>query len=107
MSGTDRTDGVFETDVVFPPDADFFAGHFPGFPVTPGVVLLGRAVEAAERLLEQKARLTEVKKVKFSDPVLPGEAIRLRIERRNGGEFAYTFRKGDSLCASGTLVFQN
>ena len=106
MNECDGSGDVYETEVTFPSDADFFEGHFPGHLVTPGVILLGRAVEAAERLMGRKARLASVRKMKFTNPVLSDETLRLRVERRTGEEFAYAFRKSGSVSASGILVFQ-
>ena len=31
----------------FPPDSDFYRGHFPGNPITPGVILVETAAQAA------------------------------------------------------------
>lgn len=94
---------IYEDNLAFSADAPFFRGHFPGYPVTPGVVLIGRAVEVAERMVGQRIVLKGIKKVKFSQPVLPGEMVGLLLERRGDGEIAYRFSKGESICASGTL----
>ena len=94
---------IYEDNLAFSAEEPFFKGHFPGYPVTPGVVLIGKAVEAAERMVGQRIVLKGIKKVKFSQPVLPGEMVDLRLERLGDDEIAYRFSKAGALCASGTL----
>ena len=95
---------VFETEISFPADEPFFRGHYPGNPVTPGVILIDRAVKAAERMLGCSFSLKGMKKVKFSRPVLPGETVALRLERKGEEEISYSFLKDGAQYASGILV---
>ncbi len=56
-------------------DHPAFAGHFPGRPLVPGVVLLDaaqRAIEAQEGIV-----LTGIAVAKFHSPALPGDALLL------------------------------
>jgi 3-hydroxymyristoyl/3-hydroxydecanoyl-(acyl carrier protein) dehydratase len=55
-------------------DHPAFAGHFPGRPIVPGVVLL----DACLRALGGTA--TRIASAKFLSMVLPGEAVRLEVE---------------------------
>ncbi len=59
-------------------DHPSFAGHFPGQPVLPGVVLLGQALEALRA--DPSCAPDDgwrVGAVKFLSPVLPGSDLRI------------------------------
>lgn len=94
-----------ETTLKFSADEPFFKGHYPGFPVTPGVMLIDRAVTAAKGMLGRDFVLKGIRKVKFSNPVLPDESVSLKVESRREGEISYCFSKEGMLCASGVLYF--
>lgn len=77
----------------FKPDEFFYTGHFPGNPVTPGVILLETmaqtGVVALGIYLAMKANsfhpeivtfFTEAE-VEFLAPVLPGTTVRIRGEK--------------------------
>lgn len=78
------------------------AGHFPGRPIVPGVVLLDRVVEAIEAAHGPLAAL-RLPQVKFLQPLLPGEAARVELD---GAAPRWRFRvlRGQALLASGDVV---
>lgn len=69
-------------------DADFFfKGHFPGYPVVPGVVLVesmaqcgGAGVAQSGILGDKLFFLATVDKVKFRRQVVPGDEVRFEVE---------------------------
>jgi UDP-N-acetylglucosamine acyltransferase len=67
----------------------YFAGHFPGAPVLPGVVLCEALVQLAARLAhddpDAELRLVAVEKARFRRPVTPGETVRLEVTCRDAG----------------------
>ena len=57
-----------------------FAGHFPGHPILPGVLLLAFARDALESAAGRPCRLRAILRQKFLEPVLPGQSIRVECE---------------------------
>lgn len=58
-----------------PHDHPAFAGHFPGRPMVPGVVLLDRAIHQAGVDLGRSMAGVRVTAAKFFSPVGPGETV--------------------------------
>ena len=63
------------------PESAVYAGHFPGYPITPGVCLVQIALE----LIGQDG-LVAAKNIKFTSPVFPGEGAVLRFNISGEGE---------------------
>ena len=100
-----RGEGCWEGRLAFDPEAPYFQGHFPGFPVLAGVVQLGVAHHFAECLLRRKITLKTVKKMKFSGVVQPDDIVVLSLSVLSPSRVAYTYRKGDNVCATGVMEF--
>jgi 3-hydroxymyristoyl/3-hydroxydecanoyl-(acyl carrier protein) dehydratase len=82
-------------------DHPAFAGHFPGHPVLPGVVLLDEVVAGAERHLGRPVGELLLKVAKFHAPVRPG--ARLAVELAGSGPVAFTVSCDGVRVASGTF----
>ena len=73
--------------VTFGPERDFFRGHFPGYPIVPGVILLEAMCQSAAAgvLIGQRegqyAATSDIllfagaDKVRFRRPVRPGDTL--------------------------------
>lgn len=66
------------SEFTIPANHPALAGHFPGQPVVPGVVLLD-AIYAAIRM-RKPLFLRAIPVAKFLNPVLPGERIEVRLQ---------------------------
>lgn len=97
----------FSAQIDVPAAHPCFAGHFPGRPVVPGVLLIDWFVAAVQQRLQQPLRLARLPIVKFLQPVLPGESLRLewRIEGESTAvNFSATAANG-RVAVAGTLAF--
>ncbi|MBA1149597.1 hypothetical protein H0Z60_21360 [Ectothiorhodospiraceae bacterium WFHF3C12] len=97
-------------ELQFSDDHPALAGHFPGNPLVPGVVLLDRVmVEAGGHLAERDGghwRITQAPAVKFMRPLRPGEAVTVSFD---GSAEKLRFRATltddpDTIIATGTLA---
>jgi len=93
---------VLERDWRVPTDHPAFAGHFPGRPILPGVVLLDEALRAA-RELAPDARAWTIPQAKFLQPVLPGDALQLCLRALPSTGVAFSFTRAGEVVASGQL----
>lgn len=95
------------------PSADFFAGHYPGNPIMPGVLLCECAFQAGAVLMmnsefkiqnpiDQMPVLTRVREAKFKHVVRPGQVldIEVTLDEELDGAFFMTGR----VSADGKLV---
>ena len=90
-------------------DHPAYAGHFPGHPILPGVVLLDEALHALAALQGLEAAGGQIKSAKFLSPVSPGEALRLDYAATTAGDFRFeivaTAGTEERVVASGVLTF--
>ena len=81
------------------PESPVYQGHFPGYPITPGVCLVEIALE-----LMGPVRLVAAKNIKFTSPIIPTEGTELRFNLGgDGSERTVEILSGETLCAKMSL----
>jgi 3-hydroxymyristoyl/3-hydroxydecanoyl-(acyl carrier protein) dehydratase len=91
-----------------PLDHPSFAGHFPGQPIVPGVVLLDEVMQAVEQHVPDLALFSvggaEIPVCKFLAPVLPGAKLSLTLTWENPtAPLSFKLHQAAQLVASGSL----
>lgn len=82
----------------------YFAGHFPGSPILPGVVQLHWAVDYARKYLGVQGQFAGMSAVKFQQIIQPEQTITLELtfdEGKNQLRFCYSSLQGR--CSSGRI----
>ncbi len=96
----------------------FFQGHFPNYPVMPGVLILEALAQAggilaykteeADDLRDKLTYFMGIDKARFRKPILPGYTIFLKVELIKKKQFVWVFagraEVEGKLCAEAELM---
>jgi 3-hydroxyacyl-[acyl-carrier-protein] dehydratase len=87
------------------PDHPVFAGHFPGRPIVPGVMLLEWAQAEIAAALGRVPHELRVREAKFFMPLEPARQAQLRFDAPAGDAVrcAFEIRHDQTVVARGTL----
>ena len=77
------------------------AGHFPGNPVVPGVVILDHVCRILA--LEHGIVVTALPAVKFHSPLRPAEPFATELAPAGRDRYRFRVVRGDTLIAAGTI----
>jgi 3-hydroxyacyl-[acyl-carrier-protein] dehydratase len=97
-------------------EEDFFRGHFPQFPIMPGVLILESMAQAGAIIVLQQPEYSGrlaffggMDKVRFKRKVVPGDTLRLEVALKHmRGSIGFASGKawvGDELAVSADMIF--
>jgi len=96
----------------------FFQGHFPGYPIMPGVLVVEAMAQAGGIIMmaempDREKKLvvfTGIERAKFRRPVTPGDQLRIEVEvlsfRIRAGRIEGKAYVGEKLACEATLTCQ-
>jgi 3-hydroxymyristoyl/3-hydroxydecanoyl-(acyl carrier protein) dehydratase len=99
-----------EASVHVPVDSPWFQGHFPGEPILPGIALVHMAEQAIlqhTRDAGEKIQPYALRRVRFIQPVRPGEALSLNISSEDTGKeilFSFKVANKENIVCSGLII---
>jgi acyl-coenzyme A synthetase/AMP-(fatty) acid ligase len=85
------------------PDHPALAGHFPGQPIVPGVVLLDHAIDAIGLALDRPFDACRLESAKFPSPAAAGVPLDVAFDTTASGAIRFTVSAGERTVASGVL----
>jgi 3-hydroxyacyl-[acyl-carrier-protein] dehydratase len=88
-----------------PVDHPALAGHFPGHPMVPGVVLLDRALTLIAARLEGLT-VIGLNTVKFTAIVLPEQQVEVRYEPLADSRVDFACLSDDAVVVRGTAILR-
>ena len=98
----------FEICRVIRADHPSLAGHFPGEPIVPGVVILDEVADAVAKW-RKYCQVTGIRAVKFMLPLKPEEPFNICLSTAKDGETEVDFccRVGDRMVVEGRLEIRS
>lgn len=95
-----------ELGLRIPKDLYYFAGHFPDFPVVPGVVQLHWAVGFAKDIFKISANVSQARQIKFSNLIRPLDELSLALEHYpEKYAMMYSYKTDQKTYASGRFEY--
>ena len=86
------------------PDLPWFAGHFPGAPLLPGVTQIHWVMHYAASLLKLAQPFHGVDQLKFQRPLRPGAECSLRLHwQADKDQLLFHYLLGDEPASSGRV----
>jgi 3-hydroxyacyl-[acyl-carrier-protein] dehydratase len=82
------------------------AGHFPGHPVVPGVVMLGEIMNAIREMVKEHIEFVGMPSAKFLSPLNPGETLTIRLDQQADSTVEFICTTGSRLITSGCLRYR-
>jgi 3-hydroxymyristoyl/3-hydroxydecanoyl-(acyl carrier protein) dehydratase len=87
-------------------DIAYFAGHFPGAPILPGVTQIHWAAQLARAYFPLPAQFCRMEVIKFQQIIAPGSCITLQLDWDEAKhKLSFAFSSAHGAHSSGRLVF--
>ncbi len=100
--GETKEDGSCERRLRVPPRLGYLQGHFPGFPVVPGVVQVHWVMDIARSIAGSDVRLASLEALKFKQLLRPGQIFHLRVDLAPGRDtLRFRLWSGSTVFSSG------
>lgn len=95
----------FLAESEIPPSHPSLRGHFPGFPIVPGVVLLDTVIETARQQLGDSFKLVTIPHVKFVAPLGAGIRFGVELSGEPPGALRFKVETTERVIATGSLRY--
>ena len=94
------------TTFTIPSSHPSLAGHFPGNPVVPGVVILDEVMNILKSA-KPGLRVTHIAMVKFLQPLLPGQQVMVELNEKSDTSISFICLYGETKLVTGQLTLKS
>ena len=101
-----KTDSSVVADLTFLGDSAYFVGHFPNFPILPGVIQMHFVFQFIRQFFHVSAPAFDVIKLKYTSLILPDVTTKLELIRNADGEFTFCYSQNGKACSAGKIVIK-
>ena len=102
----EQTDDTATLLLAIPTTLKYFAGHFHGMPVLPGIVQLHWAIHyARDYLTAVGPSIPKAEALKYQAIIQPGMELKLTLERKSADKIQFTYHGDGVTYSSGRLLF--
>ncbi len=85
----------------------WFAGHFPGTPILPGVAQLGMVADLISKFSKDDLYISGLSRVKFKKLIKPGELLSIHVfPGRKKNSRSFRIEAGEEVC-TGIIMLEN
>lgn len=101
-------DSIITLSLRIPSELEFFIGHFPDFPILPGVVQIHWATHFAREQWSVLGQFSRLESIKFHSVILPNTALDLNLQwRAEKSWLDFTYASTQKKYANGRIVFNS
>jgi 3-hydroxymyristoyl/3-hydroxydecanoyl-(acyl carrier protein) dehydratase len=84
----------------------YFNGHFPDYPMLPGVIQINWAIEFSQKYLQILPQFKRLEVVKFHKLILPDMLIKLKLEHNTlKHKTTFSYSNDKTIYSSGRIVW--
>ncbi|MGI6680320.1 MAG: AMP-binding protein [Bdellovibrionota bacterium] len=98
---------TLKAKLLFEENALFFGGHFPNFPIVPGVIELHYVFKYLKDYFNIIPKKYVVQRLKFTNLIYPNDLIDFKLEKISENEFSFIYEKDEKACSSGKIFVEN
>lgn len=94
-------------EIYFANSSGFFDGHFPEFPLLPGVVQSHLAIKLFEKYQNKKISFSGFKSLKFFSPIFPDTLVHLELKSDTANNLNFQYLSKDKHLSRGIVVVKD
>ena len=110
LKGINRSEeNEISADIHVPSDSPWFAGHFPGDPILPGVAQIGMVFDAIRKARNQDLKISSVRRVRFKRIIRPDDQLKIIAAplKQEVGSYSFRILIQDETVCSGVMTVEN